>query len=305
MSTYSIKDLENLSGIKAHTLRIWEQRYDVITPKRTDTNIRYYSSDDLKLLLNIALLNNNGYKISKISKMSHAEIAELAYKLCETSTEADNHLSLLTSSMVELDEEKFEKVLSTSILQNGFEKTIIKVIQPFLQKIGILWQTGNINPAQEHFITNLIRQKVIVAIDGQVTPEFNENKKKFLLYLPEGEFHELSLLFSSYLLKSRGHKVIYLGTSVPLKDVQSVFGYHEADYVLTIFTAQKQEADLQEYINQLSDSIPEAQILVSGYQVKHHKLKFPKNMSLIPDFETFLNLIEGVNRNKSAFSNMN
>ncbi|MFO7826254.1 MAG: MerR family transcriptional regulator, partial [Cyclobacterium sp.] len=184
MSSYSIKDLEQLSGIKAHTLRVWEQRYNLLKPKRTETNIRFYDDEDLKLILNVALLNDNGFKISKIAKMSLADMKSEVLKLTERSFAYDDQIHSLIITMVELDEERFEKIISTNILKIGFELTMLHIIYPFLSKIGILWQTGSIHPGQEHFISNLVRQKLIVAIDGQM---YTGGGKKFLLFLPEGE----------------------------------------------------------------------------------------------------------------------
>jgi len=166
VSTYSIKDLEHLTGIKAHTIRIWEQRYDILSPKRTDTNIRYYDSTDLKHMLNIALLNNNGYKISKIAKMSQEEVFEAVLQTIDKNNNYSDQINALTVAMIDLNEAQFEKIMSTNILQIGFEDTMLNIIYPFLTKIGFLWQIDSINPAQEHFMTNLIRQKLIVAIDG-------------------------------------------------------------------------------------------------------------------------------------------
>ncbi|MEQ9302640.1 MAG: MerR family transcriptional regulator, partial [Marinoscillum sp.] len=169
MSTFSIRDLEHLSGIKAHTLRIWEQRYELIKPKRTDTNIRYYDDHDLKLILNVALLKENGIKISKIAEMSDGELQREVLKLTERNLRYPEQIHALTISMVDLDEDRFNKIISSNILKLGFEKTMMNVIYPFLSKIGILWQTSAINPAQVHFISNLVRQKLIAAIDGQYT----------------------------------------------------------------------------------------------------------------------------------------
>jgi DNA-binding transcriptional MerR regulator len=155
VSNYSIKDLEQLSGIKAHTLRIWEQRYNLLCPKRTDTNIRYYDDQDLKLILNVALLNDNGFKISKIASMEPSEMREEVMKLTERTLTHDDQIHALTISMIEMDEDRFDKILSTNILKLGFEQTMMNIIYPFMSKIGVLWQTGAINPAQEHFISNL------------------------------------------------------------------------------------------------------------------------------------------------------
>ena len=193
MSHYSIKDIEQLSGIKAHTLRIWEQRYNFIKPKRTNTNIRFYDDEDLKLVLNIALLKDNGHKISRICNMPKEELSLEVRRLMEKNLGFPEQIQGLTLCMLELDEDRFEKILSTNILQLGFERTMMNLIYPFFQKIGVLWQTGSISPAQEHFISNLIRQKIMVAIDGQVVHPTDYNKK-FLIYLPENEMHEISLL---------------------------------------------------------------------------------------------------------------
>ena len=289
MSTYSIKDLEQLSGIKAHTLRIWEQRYNLLQPKRTDTNIRFYDDDDLKLILNVALLNDNGVKISKIASMSPNELREEVMKLTERSLTHDDQIHALTICMIEMDEELFDKILSTNILKLGFEQTMLNVIYPFMSKIGVLWQTGAINPAQEHFISNLVRQKLIVAIDGQIP---QQGGKKFLLFLPEGELHEISILFASYLIKSKGHKVIYLGQSTPNDDLLSVFKLHQPEYLLTVITTSHSSEYVQEYINALADRFAIAQILVTGYQVLGQDLRFPENVSQISYIRDIKDLLE-------------
>ncbi|MHA7130424.1 MerR family transcriptional regulator [Algoriphagus namhaensis] len=298
MSTYSIKDLEQLSGIKAHTLRIWEQRYNLLDPKRTETNIRYYDDDDLKLILNVALLNDNGFKISKIASMTFAEMREEVVKLTERSLTHDDQIHALTICMIEMDEERFDKVLSTNILKLGFEQTMLNIIYPFMSKIGVLWQTGAINPAQEHFISNLVRQKLIVAIDGQM---HMEGGKKFLLFLPEGELHEISLLFASYTIKSKGHKVIYLGQSTPNDDLLSVYNLHEPEYLMTVITTSPSAEYAQDYIDALAERFDKATILITGYQVIGQDLKFPSNvkcLNYIRDIKEFVEEVERVPQEK-------
>jgi DNA-binding transcriptional MerR regulator len=298
VSTYSIKDLEQLSGIKAHTLRIWEQRYNLLQPKRTDTNIRFYDDDDLKLILNVALLNDNGVKISKIASMTSNELREEVMKLTERSLTHDDQIHALTICMIEMDEERFDKILSTNILKLGFEQTMLNVIYPFMSKIGVLWQTGAINPAQEHFISNLVRQKLIVAIDGQIP---QRGGKKFLLFLPEGELHEISILFASYLIKSKGHKVIYLGQSTPNDDLLAVYKLHQPEYLLTVITTSPSSEYVQEYIHALSERFGQAQILVTGYQVLGQDLTFPSNvvqMSYIRDIKDLLEELDPVFQEK-------
>ncbi|MFN3939151.1 MAG: MerR family transcriptional regulator [Chitinophagales bacterium] len=184
-SIYSIRDLERLSGIKAHTIRIWEQRYGILKVSRTSTNIRFYNDDELKYLLSLALLNRSGWKISKLAKMSRSEISEAVDKLAELDTDFRVQIEALVEATLNFDETKFEKILNTSILQIGFEETMKKLIFPFLEKLGVLWVSGAMMAAQEHFITQLIRQKILVGIDAY-SGKSNENSKKFLLFLPNG-----------------------------------------------------------------------------------------------------------------------
>ncbi|WP_296702075.1 MerR family transcriptional regulator [Algoriphagus sp.] len=294
MSTYSIKDLEQLSGIKAHTLRIWEQRYDLLKPKRTESNIRYYDDDDLKLILNISLLYDNGFKISKIASMPSESIRAEVMNLTDRSLTHDDQVHALTICMIEMDEDRFDKILTTNIIKIGFEQTMLNIIYPFLSKIGLLWQTGAVNPAQEHFISNLVRQKLIVAIDGQIS---SGTGKKFLLFLPEGELHEISLLFATYLIKSKGHKVIYLGQSTPFKDVEVVYNLLEPDFILTVMTTLPGGKTAQEYIDLLSEKFIKSEIYVSGYQVVGQDLTMGPNVrqfTYIRDIKDVLEEMEQV-----------
>ena len=291
VSYYSIKEISELSGIKAHTLRIWEQRYSFIIPKRTDTNIRYYDDEDLKLILNIALLKNNGHKISMICTMDEKDLLYEVKQLMEKKLGFPEQIEGLTLAMLELDEDRFEKILSTNILQIGFERTMLNLIYPFFQKIGILWQTGAITPAQEHFISNLVRQKIIVAIDGQVVPSTNYNKK-YLLYLPENELHEMSLLFSSYIIKSRNNKVIYLGQNVPHNDLIRIYKDHNPDYLLTVFTTSPSVNQMQAYINKISDSFKNSTVLISGHQVVGQDIDLPGNIKLLNKLQDLIEFTE-------------
>ncbi len=294
MGTYSIKEVEHLSGVKAHTLRIWEQRYAIVVPKRTETNIRYYTGKDLKHILNVALLNKHGHRIGTIAKMSAQEIREIVASLAESDLRFDLQVMDLTTAMIEMNEARFEKTISTNILQYGFEQTMMKVIYPFLTKIGIMWITENINPAQEHFITNLVRQKIIVAIDGQiVTP--TPATKKYLLFLPENEYHELSLLFLSYLLRARNHRVVYLGTNVPMKDVFSVVEQTNPDYAYSIFTCFPASSHLTKYIRKLAQHTPFTKIILSGQRIRNYKGQLPDNVCLLKNDQEILTFIEQQN----------
>lgn len=282
VNTYSIKDLERLSGIKAHTLRVWEQRYKVLTPKRSDTNIRYYTDEDLKHLLNISLLNKSGYKISRIAKMEEEDLRQKVLDLNDSETVYSVQVDALVIAMIDLSERAFEKVISTSILRNGLEETILYVVYPFLQKVGILWQTSHINPAQEHFVSNLIRQKLLVAIDGQYT-EPPPGAPKYLLFLPQGEYHELALLFASYIIRSYNRVVIYLGQHVPVADVKEVFRHYKPEFLLTmITTAEPEDLELDDYIQLLSQTFPETEIFFSGSRCKQQGVPDLSNTHLLP-----------------------
>lgn len=277
MAQYNIKELEHLSGIKAHTIRIWEQRYGILNPKRTETNIRYYDDADLKSLLNISLLNERGYKISKIAQMDEAQIQETVQMLCEQPCAGAHHVKELVSAMVDMDEQLFDRVLSKATLQIGFQETMQEVIYPFLNKIGILWQTGNITPAHEHFVSNLIRQKLLVAIDGQAT-RWADEAPVYILYLPEGELHELSLLFINYILRANNQRVIYMGQHLPFKDLELAYEQFQANYLCTVLTSVPEREQVQAYLNKLSARFPNCIIYVYGYQVQHESLVFPDNV---------------------------
>ena len=287
MSSYSIKEIEQLSGIKAHTLRIWEQRYNFIKPKRTETNIRYYNDADLKLILNISRLKDNGYKISRICCMSSEEFQEEVLRLTENKIGFPDQIHGLTLAMLELDEDRFEKIFGTSILQIGFERTIINLIYPFLQKIGVLWLTGTITPAQEHFITNLVKRKIIVAIDGQLINSVNYNKS-YLLFLPENELHEIGLLFSTYIVRSRNNKVIYVGQNVPHLDLVNIYKDHNPDCLLTVMTTSPPLEEIQAYIYKLSNSFPNSQIFISGHQVMEQEIDLPKNVIFLKKLQDLI-----------------
>lgn len=291
MSAYSIKDLENLSGIKAHTLRIWEQRYNLITPSRTETNIRTYDDDDLKLVLNIAVLKDKGYKISKIAQLSLDELSREVVNISQKTLDYPDQIYSLTLAMIDLDEDRFEKLVSTNILQHGFENTMMNIIYPFLSRIGTLWITGSIGPAQEHFITNLIRQKIIVAIDGQMVRQ-TEKSKTFVLYLPEGETHEIGLLFGNFILRARNHKVIYLGQNLPFNELEFVNNLHEPDYLFAAITSVPGPDEIQKYLNRLGAQFPDTDMLITGYQVVGQGFDIPENMQVIQNFRQLIEIAE-------------
>lgn len=262
MNKFTIKDLENLSGIKAHTIRIWEQRYSFLKPQRTATNIRYYSNQELKMLLNISLLNKYGFKISHINRMTNDELREKTLTLTNGEAQQERIVNDLIQHMVDLDLDAFEHVLDQFIAAKGIEKAVTYIIFPFLERIGILWLTDHINPAQEHIITNIIRQKIIVGIDSIITP-FASNTK-VLLFLPENEHHELGLLFLAYLLKSRGIRTIYLGANVPIRDLEFVVKIKKPDYIYTHLTTVIREFNFDKFLHHMKTTFAGTNILISG-----------------------------------------
>lgn len=283
MNSFTIKDLENLSGIKAHTIRIWEQRYSFLKPQRTDTNIRYYTSEELKTVLNIALLNKYGFKISHIDRMNDEEISNKLISLTDSQARQEKMINDLIGSMIDMEVGRFEMVLEKNIKNAGLEKTITNLIFPYLERIGILWQTNHINPAQEHLVTNIIRQKLIVGIDS-IAPPLNSSKT-VLLFLPEGEYHEVGLLYMYYLLKSRGIKIYYLGANVPYKDVAYLVKHKTPDQLYTHITFTGNNK-MQKYLVSLREAIPSnipiiasGQIIQSSHKAGLQGIDFKRSMS--------------------------
>jgi len=293
MNRFSIKDIEVLTGVKAHTLRIWEQRYQIVKPERTTTNIRFYTDDDLRKLLNVTFLNNKGFKISELSKLSNNELNDKAESTgISQAGDYEAQMQALTLHMVELDQIAFERVLSSAILALGLENVIVKIVFPFLYNVGFLWQTGAITPAHEHFISNIIRQKLIVAIDGQ-EPNYKENSKKYLLFLPENELHEAGLLFSNYIIQSRGQKVIYLGQNIPIADVVSIYKLYKPDFILTAITSPLINIDyLSGFFTEIAEQFKETTLLVGGPQVKlFNGANFPTNILLLKTLDDLIHLV--------------
>ncbi|MBS1764054.1 MAG: MerR family transcriptional regulator [Bacteroidetes bacterium] len=287
MNRFSIKDIEILTGIKPHTIRIWEQRYGILQPQRTATNIRYYCDADLKLMLNISLLNKMGYKISKITCLKPDEIETKVRTMVEGACDADINLGALLNCLVGLDEDSFEVLLNKNLKCIGLELTMNNIIFPFLQRIGLLWQGGSIAPAFEHFFTNLVRQKLIAAIDKQ-EKTINPNAKKFLLFLPPNEPHELGLLYAHYLIRSRGHRSIYMGLNLPVQHILCANEMYKPHYVITALTTCIKIKAVEEFVQHISKTYSHSQILISGTQALNHCLHIPQNVRLVNDFEDFV-----------------
>jgi len=290
MSTYSIKDLENLTGIQAHTIRIWEQRYNLLSPERTPTNIRKYSEKDLRKLLSIALLNNNGLKISKIAKLSDMNIAETVLQLSEgEDSNIESQIESLKMIMVDMNEAKFEKLFSHMVLQMGFEETILKIFVPFFKRLTFLWQTESVTVAQINFITSLYKQKVYVAIDGLSPPE-KMNSKKFIMFLPKTEQLDNGLLLYNYLAKKRGFQTLYLGASLPSEGLSDILGKNPDSYLLSVATLAK--IDLTAYYTKILAACTENQkLLLTGSQINTVKINNSR-LILFQDYIEFKDFLD-------------
>ena len=260
MAVYSIKDLEKLSGIKAHTIRIWEKRYALIEPLRTNTNIRYYTDEELKKILNVAALNRQGIKISHIARLSELELKEEILRVSGIDESHSTAIDSMVIAMIDLDEYKLDALIGKCFRKIGFRETVASILYPFLEKVGILWQSGDIQPSQERFVSSLIRQKIIAATD-RISNTFNPKGKKFLLLLPEGEWHEIALLFAQYLIKEANHEVIYLGQSVPYSDVLATGAFKKFDYIFVSGISSQTGSILSQYLEDLGHAFPEKQIL--------------------------------------------
>jgi DNA-binding transcriptional MerR regulator len=278
MGKYSIKELERLSGIRAHTIRIWEKRHQLIQPQRTKTNIRFYSDEDLKKIINVSVLNNHGFKISKIASLSNNEISQHVTELSSTKDSIDIFIEQLILSMIDLDEEAFNRILGNLVLKMGLERTMLEIVYPFLEKIGVLWLTNKITPAQEHFISNLIRQKLIVAIDN--LPLAPREAKKVVLFLPENELHEIALLFYHFICKQAGIRTFYLGQTVPYTSLKSVYEEHNPQIIISSFTSQPSAYAIQNYVNKMAADFPSAKIFLSGMALAKTKIEVPLNVTL-------------------------
>jgi DNA-binding transcriptional MerR regulator len=292
MNAFTIKDLENLSGVKAHTIRIWEQRYNFLKPQRTDTNIRYYSNEELKIILNISLLNKYGFKISHIDRMTQEEIGQRILSLTDTQAIQERNVNELLKEMIDLNTNRLDQIISDHIALKGLERSMMKLIFPFLEKIGILWLTGHINPGQEHLVTNLIRQKMMVAIDKTPIPQ--DPSKNVLLFLPEAEYHELGLLFLHYLMKTKGVGVIYAGANIPFKDVSYIVNLKKPDYIFCHLTSTVSNFSMERFLDRSSQYFQGTPMIVSGYPILNYKKQVPAGIEFkysLTEMMDFINLL--------------
>ncbi|MBQ4822652.1 MerR family transcriptional regulator [Aquimarina sp. MMG016] len=269
---FSIKDLENLCGVKAHTIRIWEKRYNLLSPNRTETNIRTYSLKSLQKLLNVTYLVNSGYKISRISKLNEEEINEYVRRIVSDNSTKNQAINSFKIAMLNYDLELFLSTYEQLSEKRTFRQVFCDVFIPLLTEIGLLWQTDTINPSHEHFITNLIKQKLLVNIEKLQYAQPTKTDKAFILYLPENEIHELGLLYVNYEILLRGYRAVYLGASIPLDSLPNMLGFHENTIFVSYFTIKPEKEKIAEYVQEFNDIVcsdKKNELWMLGKQIIH------------------------------------
>ncbi|WP_178988235.1 MerR family transcriptional regulator [Winogradskyella schleiferi] len=290
---FSIKDLENLTGIKAHTIRIWEKRYNLLEPKRTETNIRYYDLKSFQKLLNVSYLNNNGYKISKIAKIKEDEIPQLVREIAAESNLESHAINAFKLSMLNFDQALFYKTYNSLLKEKEFNIVFYEIFIPFLNEIGLLWQTDTITPAHEHFITTLIRQKILINTEEIQSKQTNKSTKTFVLYLPDNEIHELGLMFINHQLVNKGYHSIFLGQSVPIKSLVELQNYYDEIIYISYFTVKPEKENVLDYLDEFNDIVmkkPNTKFWILGQILNAVDIEqLPQNMKT---FNSIQNLME-------------
>lgn len=280
-NSFTIKNLEHLSGIKAHTIRIWEKRYNLFEPQRTDTNIRMYDLENLQKLLNVTLLYNNGFKISKIAKLSTQEVTENVHNLTINKTADDWSIGLFKLSMINFDQRLFTKTFNELIEQFSFREIFKNVFIPLMNELGVLWQTNSISPSHEHFITSLVKQKIHAMCEELQSHETRRNDRRFVLFLPENEIHELGLLYLQYEVLNNGFPCVFLGQSVPIDSLKNLVDIGEPITFLSYFTIEPTQEKINTYLNTFSTEIIDnisCDLWVLGYQIQFIKGELPKKI---------------------------
>jgi len=276
VNRFSISDIAAITGIKSATLRIWEQRYQIIHSKRSSSNIRYYDDYDLRIFLNISCLIENGFKISEIAAMSDLQRAEKIQTLSLHQLNVPIVIQELIEYTLSLNEHLFKTTIQNCINELGVIQTVLQYVYPFLSKVGVLWQTGLIAPAQENFASSLIKQRLIVEIDQLPIPD-SSNDNKFLLFLPEGEFHEIALLLAQFMVRAKGFQSIYLGQNIPVPYVQELVKSYQPKFIVTVITTDLGAEVLAELMQNMATCFPESTVLIAGSSVSAHSPKPLKN----------------------------
>ena len=293
MDQYRINDLERLTGIKAHTIRIWEKRYLLIKPSRTQTNRRFYTGAELVKLMNVSTLINNGYKISTVAALSESDLQQLVEKVHHhqgSDDFIDAYLHELTVAMIELDELTFTQTYENAIAKYGFYQSMIQLFYPFLINTGLMWRIDKTTPAQEHFVSNLIRSKLIAATDD-LGPIINK-EKRMVLFLPPAEWHDVGLLFANYILKVHGWQTYYLGQNVPYDNLQKVSSAVQPNALFCFFITPKPKEEIEQELAQLAQSVGDTNIYISGNRELLQQIVLPStNIKILKDIDGLLNIL--------------
>ena len=254
-NVFSIKDLENISGIKAHTIRIWEKRYNVLEPMRSDTNIRYYNLVNLQKLLNITLLHEHGYKISRIAKFTEQQIPEAVREIISVKSVKSHAISSFKMAMINFDQSLFTKTYDTLLSEKSFREVFYEVFIPLMNEIGLLWQSDTITPAHEHFISYLIKQKLLINTEKLQVLQPTNDDKVFVLYLPSNEIHELGLMYLNYEVLHHGYRSIYLGESIPLDNLKDLKKYFNKVTFVSYLTVEPNKEEINPYITAINNEV--------------------------------------------------
>lgn len=291
-ANFSIKDLENLTGIKAHTIRIWEKRYNLLSPDRSDTNIRNYSIASFQKLLNISYLNNNGLKISKIADLKEEEIPIKVREIASRGKVEDHAINAFKMAMVNFDQKLFYNTYNNLIEHKTFKNIFYTVFIPLLNEIGLLWQTDTITPAQEHFISVHIKQKILLNIERLQSLEPKPNSKTFVLFLPDNEIHDIGLLFINYELRSKGYHTIFLGESVPMENLSTLFDFFDDIVFVSYFTVYPEHENILNYLENFSNLLltnSHAEFLLLGKRLEGIATEsFPKGIKFYKSIENLV-----------------
>lgn len=292
MNLFSISQLAQFSGIKPHTIRIWEQRYNALKPNRSEGNTRYYDNSQLRRLLNIVSLMESGHKVSELGSMTDQGLFELLGKINSGDTEnepTEYFISQLITAGMSYDEAHFEKSFSHCLLRFGMKDAYIKVLYPMLERIGILWASDKFPTANEHFISNLVRQKLFTAIDYLPAP--NSGSDSWLLFLPENEYHEIGLLFAYYLIRLSGRKATYLGSNVPQQSLIAAVNDTSPDNLLFFLVHNDFPDQIQNYLNNLKSNLADKNIFLTGNPKLIGQIKTGENIKWLKSVEDLKQLL--------------
>ncbi len=293
--SFSIRDMENLSGIKAHTIRIWEKRYNLFSPERTSTNIRYYSLSSLQKLLNVTLLYNNGYKISKIAKLDETHIPIIVREIVANNSEKNHAINAFKLAMINFDQTLFLNTYSSLLSERSFRDIFNEVFIPLLNELGLLWQTDTISPSHEHFITHLIKQKIYINTEKLLLVEPTKKDKVFALFLPENEIHEIGLLYLNYEITLRGYKSIYLGQTMPIENLVDLLKYYDNIHFVSYFTVSPTKDELHSYFDKFSKTLNlsgTSKLWVLGHQIQYiTENRLPSSVQTFNSIEHLISIL--------------